>query len=179
MSYHPQTLSLLLVLVSAGSCSSSNAEADASEIGEWPKESQLTHSRGNLEEAGLRFADGALIDTESNPEEADIIVGQGQVIALIGSGAETVCPKGVFDRLALIPVGQDDCGAPGQTLGWGTGISLSGASEHTEEESYSAGQSALFWDRERTTLYRLRVLGDSYTNSITSTARFEYEPAQP
>ena len=53
---------------------------------------------------------------------------------------------------------------------------LSATSLHTTEESYVIGLGLLLWNREHTTLYRLRVVGDSYDAQGMSTATFDYEP---
>ncbi len=165
---YSHTLPLLCALASACSGSSSASDMpDATTIDQWPNEIVLTYARADVDEAGLHFATGALGD----PEEADIALSQARYLALGGSGPDRVCAKGFFETIEEVPSDFQECDSD-----WSQGILLSLANEHAEEESSVIGKSGLFWDREGTTLYRVRVLGDSHTEGFVSTARIEYEP---
>lgn len=137
----------------------------------WPRRVTL-ETPGLVEPSpAIRLADGLLDD------DGDLRLYQTMVLTLRSPTAETVCTKGTFASLADIPTSVDDC--PGDPLSpvWHDYASLDAATIHTEAESNAIGLGLLVRDAELTTLYRLRILGDSYSAATgRSTVTFDYEP---
>jgi len=142
---------------------------------EWPR-------RVTLETPGLvdpspaiHLADGTLDDTDG-----DLRLHQTMVLTLRSPTAESVCTKGTFANLTDIPTTVDDCPGTPSTPVWHDFAYLSAATIHTTEESSSIGLGLLVRDAEHSTLYRMRILGDSYSaDTGRSTVTFDYEPVSP
>lgn len=127
----------------------------AQETTEWPRRVTLITPEVAVPSDGLDLATGASVEGDG-----DLRLYQGRVISLLSPGEKSICVVGTFERLEDVPT--DECPADST---WAPLVSLGGASFHTEEESYSIGISALVWDATQSTLYRLRVEGDSYTQN--------------
>lgn len=143
--------------------------------GEWPRRVTL-ETPGLVEPSpAIRLADGSL-----DAEAGDLRLHQTMILSLRSPTAETVCNKGTFASLADIPTSEDGC--PGDPLSpvWHDFADLGGATIHTPEESSSIGLGLLIRDAGLTTLYRVRILGDSYSAETgVSTVTFDYEPVPP
>ncbi|KYF81686.1 hypothetical protein BE17_52200 [Sorangium cellulosum] len=139
---------------------------DPGDPGVWPKTVTLAvQGIGELGEH-VRLADGTVSDA------GDVGVQSSRVIALRSPAADSICEMGLpYAALTEIPTDVAGCS-------WVPVAYLSGTSIHESGESYRIGLGLLVWDAERATLYRLRVLGDSYDVTTGSTATFEYEPVR-
>lgn len=136
----------------------------------WPQRGVLTFSHNLSENPGIRLADGSAV-----VDGPDLDFYQSRVLSISTPNGERICAKGTFDTLGEIPTNTDDC--PGSSQGaWSSRTYLSASTTHSTYESTSAGQGLLVWDRSETTLYRLRIIGDSYDEQGISTATFDYEP---
>ncbi len=184
----PLRLALLLVVSLApgllacrgGEAPIQGADASIDRTSDWPKQIALTY-RWDYSELGLDTRSGVRLSDGSqvSPEEADIALTQAMVLSLYTQNLSATCLKGVFASLEDIPTSLDVC--PNEPIGpadgdWQGRIYLSASSIHEVGESQSIGLGALLWDRPATTLYRMRLLGDSYDEEGLSTAVLEYEP---
>ncbi|WP_437634047.1 hypothetical protein [Sorangium sp. So ce854] len=139
---------------------------DPGDPGVWPK--TVTLAVQGIGEVGehVRLSDGTVSDA------GDLGVQSSRVISLQSATTDSICEVGTsFAALADIPADVAGCS-------WVPIAYLSATSIHESEESYRIGLGLLVWDAERATLYRLRVLGDSYDVTGGSTATFEYEPVR-
>ncbi|WP_437779297.1 hypothetical protein [Sorangium sp. So ce1097] len=140
--------------------------ADPGDPGVWPK--TVTLAVQGIGEAGehVRLSDGTVSDA------GDLGVQLSRLVALRSAAADSICEMGMsYAALADIPIDVAGCS-------WSPVAYLSATSIHESDESYRIGLGLLVWDAERATLYRLRVLGDSYDVTGASTATFEYEPVR-
>ena len=136
--------------------------------GPWPRRVTLSHRLGEPSES-LRLADGTIV-----PAPADLDFNQGKVLSLRTPAGDGICEKGVFASLAAVPVDGGTCPAS-KTKGWTPLLYLSAASIHRPEESQVGGASMLVRDAGGGTLYRARMISDSYEVGL-ATATLEYEP---
>jgi hypothetical protein len=135
----------------------------------WPKRGVVTFSHNLRANPGIRLTNGTF-DSES-----DLDLYQSQILSIGTTGRELVCAKGTYASLSEIPTTTSECpGALSET--WSSRAQLSAATIHKTSEAVSAGLGFLVWDRFETTLYRLRIVGDSYDVEGVSTATFDYEP---
>jgi hypothetical protein len=146
-------------------CGDAAARADVDADTEmWPRRVTLTTLEVGMGET-IRLSDGVITD------DGDLRVQQAMVISLGSAAAESFCEKGTsFTSLDAIPTDVASC------TDWQGVAYLSGASIHESDESNSIGLGLLVWDAQHESLYRLRVLGDSYEVPFVATATFEYEP---
>ena len=136
----------------------------------WPQRGVLTFSHNLSENPGIRLADGAAVI-----DGPDLDFYQSRVLSISTPNGARICAKGTFDSLREIPTNTDDCPGSSEAT-WSSRTYLSASTTHTSDESTSAGQGLLVWDKSETTLYRLRIIGDSYDAQGVSTATFDYEP---
>ena len=175
--------SLLLIACtpeSSGGKDSTNAVESAPDSAEdskadsgsdaWPKQIRLQTPEVGTDSPFLVLATGA-----HDEAAGDLNLYQGRVLSLSSSVDASVCAKGVFDQLADIPT--DPESGPGDVEGaWRRCAYLDSARTHTEAESTAIGLGLLVRDVNHSALYRLRVLGDSYSTEGISTVLFDYEP---
>ncbi|XXX79855.1 hypothetical protein WMF30_13880 [Sorangium sp. So ce134] len=154
----------------AGSTASSGGGGGAgstapSDAGTWPRTVTLTAKEIGTGDY-VRLSDGTVSDA------GDLGIQSAMVISLRSAAPESICERGTsFAALADVPTDVAGCSS------WAPIAYLSGTTIHESDESYRIGVGLLVWDAEHVTLYRLRVLGDSYDVTAGSTATFEYEPA--
>ncbi len=166
-------LALALLSMPQIACDTASNDQDptAADAGiTWPQRGVMTFSHEFGENPGIRLADGSPVI-----DGPDLDFYQSRVLSLSSPDGERICDKGSFDTLSEIPTNTNDC--PGSSsAAWSSRIYLSASTTHSEDESTSIGQGLLVWDRSETTLYRLRITGDSYNAQGVSTATFDYEP---
>jgi len=117
---------------------------------------------------GYRLSDGAVLP---GIQSADFYLNTSRVLALLGAVPQTFCAKGKLATLDGISTTPTQCGLSGQS-GWTSFFGLDGSGNHTEQQSYSIGQSMLVRDATHQALYRLRITGTSYQQGV-STVRFD------
>jgi hypothetical protein len=124
---------------------------------------------------GLDLATLSVIaDGYDNPA-VDFFMQQAMVVSLRGQHDDTFCGKGRdFQRLADIPLALDDCPAS-LSKGWERIAYLGGSSVHPASDSFAAGYGYLVRARDRVSLYRVLVLGDSYDSSGLASAVLDVE----
>ena len=141
-----------------------------SENSEWPRQVRLQTPGVAEDSAFVVLATG-----EQVAESGDLNLYQGRVLSLSSPVDASVCAKGVYDSLGDIPTDPEVC--PGDVEGaWRRFAYLDSARIHTEAESYTIGLGLLVRDVGHTSVYRLRILGDSYSAEGISTVFFEYAP---
>jgi hypothetical protein len=106
----------------------------------------------------LRLADQRVLPDGS---PADLTLYQAMMLSLRSPQARSICTKGTFAALADIPTDLGSCPAD---LGgeWTQHAYLSGSYQHTAAQSTITGLGLLVRDQAQT-LFRVRVLGDSYS----------------
>jgi len=139
---------------------------------EWPRRVTLVTNHSEEGTPALKLAEGTLL-----AEGGDIHLALAYVLSLRGS-PDSVCEKGTFDALGDVPTDLDTCPAASSGT-WGPSAYLDASWLHTQEESNVIGLGLLVWDEAHTTVYRLRVLGDSYDEQGQATVTFDYEPVPP
>jgi hypothetical protein len=141
-----------------------------SEDSAWPKQIRLQTPEVGTESDFLVLATG-----EQDSTAGDLNLYQGRVLSLSSSVDASVCAKGVYEQLDDIPTDTESCPADVEGA-WRRFAYLDSARIHTEAESYTIGLGLLVRDVEHTAVYRLRVLGDSYSAEGISTVFFDYAP---
>lgn len=121
-------------------------------------------------------SDGFLMETGGlTLGSGDFFLNQSRVLTLISPTSDAICVKGVFETFEEIPSDLEDCPA-GLSGSWEGYVYLGGASIHTEADSLYAGLGVLMWDAAHLQLYRLQIIGDSYSAEVVSTVTFRYAP---
>lgn len=121
-------------------------------------------------------SDGFLLETGVlTLGSGDFFLNQSRVLSLITPTEDAICAKGHFGTFDAIPSDLEDCPA-GLSGTWEGIVYLGGASIHTEAESFSAGLGGLVWDAAHAQLYRLYIVGDSYSAEGVSTVTFSFAP---
>lgn len=141
-----------------------------SPAGDWPKQIRLQTPEVGTDSPFLVLATG-----EQDVAAGDLNLYQGRVLSLTSPLDASVCVKGVFDQLSDIPTDPESCPADAEGA-WRRFAYLDSSRTHTEAESTAIGLGLLVRDVDRTALYRLRVLGDSYSAEGISTVLFDYAP---
>jgi hypothetical protein len=158
------------IAVAATGCGSGSSSDVAHPT--WPKQVTL-QTRQSVSvngEDGVRLSDGVIA-----MGQGDFNLAVTMVLSLRSPTPESFCEKGKVSSLADVPTELGAC-SPG--VQWTPGLMLSGSSVHKSEESYMIGLGALVRDASHQSLYRLRILGDSYNEQGLATATFEYEPVR-
>ena len=155
-------------------CSGSGSASEAPDAGVLlrcePARVVLTHTFEDPSASGVRLSDA----TFTGPEGADIFMNQAQVLSLGVFSGNSLCEKGIFDSIEDIPVSLDDCPASGSGA-WTPRVYLSASTNHATAESERIGLGILAWNADRTALYKLLIVGDSYNAQGVSTVTFDYE----
>lgn len=146
-------------------CSGSEPSLDTSLQ---PRSVLLTNLQLGAAGEGYRLSDGVVLP---GGQPADFYVNTSRVLSLLSVAPESFCAKGKLATLDEISTTQTQCGATGQS-GWTGFFGLDGSGTHTEQQSYSIGQSMLVRDATHQALYRLRITGTSYQQGV-STVRFD------
>tara|TARA_R110002096_G_scaffold16898_9_gene57953 strand:+ start:76057 stop:76623 length:567 start_codon:yes stop_codon:yes gene_type:complete len=162
---------LLAASLSAGCGGSASESPDAGGLLRCePARVVLTHTFEDPSASGVRFSDATL----TGPEDADIFMNQAQVLSLGMFSGNSLCEKGIFESIEDIPLNLDDCPASGSGE-WTPRVYLSASTIHATPESERIGLGILAWNADRTALYKLLVVGDSYNTQGVSTVSFDYE----
>ena len=155
---------MILLLVACGNA------VDSEQIAETPVSARtitLTTTFGATDHADLVLTTGELV------AEGDVRLNQTRILSLTTLLPDGVCEKGTYETIEEIPTDLESC--PGSAANdWGPILYLGGASIHDESASTVGGLSALV--RDDTTVYRLRMISDSYSSDTVSTATFSYIP---
>lgn len=133
-----------------------------------PRSVLLTNLQVGPAGEGYRLSDGAVLP---GTQSADFYVNTSRVLSLLSSAPAMFCEKGKLATLEEISTTQTQCGLSGQS-GWTGFFGLDGSGTHTEQQSYSIGQSMLVRDATHQSLYRLRITGTSYLDGV-ATVRFD------
>ena len=149
---------------------SAEDSAEDSAPSDWPRQVRLQTPEVGMDSPFVLLATG-----EQAPDAGDLNLYQGRVLSLISPVDNSVCAKGVYEQLSEIPADPESCPADVEGA-WRNFAYLDSARIHTEAESYTIGLGLLVRDVDHTAVYRLRILGDSYSAEGVATVFFEYEP---